>query len=66
MGKSIIDGIIRDQIDQYGKRHIVKRYSTMLGELTRTAYELEDKERASVLTDIEDVLKYIIIGIKEQ
>ncbi len=38
----------------------------MLGELTRTAYELEDKERVSVLTDIEEILRYIIIGIKEQ
>lgn len=66
MRKDIIDGIIRNQIDQYGKKHIVKRYSTMLGELTRTAYELEDKERVSVLTDIEEILKYIIIGIKEQ
>lgn len=66
MRKDIIDGIIRDQIDQYGKKHIIKRYSTMLGELTRTAYELENKERASVLTDIEEILKYIIIGIKEQ
>lgn len=66
MGKDIIDGIIRNQIDQYGKKHIVKRYSIMLGELARTAYELEDKERVSVLTDIEEILRYIIIGIKEQ
>lgn len=66
MGKGIIDGIIKDQIDRKGKKQIVKRYSIMLGELTRTAYELADKERVSVLTDIEEVLKYIIAGIKEQ
>lgn len=66
MKKSIIDDLIKSQIDQYGKKHIVRRYSTMLGELTRTVYELEDKERVSVLTDIEEILRYIIIGIKEQ
>lgn len=63
---TIVDGVIRAWIDQYGKKHMVKRYSIMLRELSRTAYELEDKGRASVLTDIGDILKGIIEGIKSQ
>lgn len=66
MGKSIIDSVIRDQINRYGKRHIVKRYSIMLGELTRTAYELEDLQRGCVLMDIEEVLKCIIEGVNNE
>ncbi|MFV0584987.1 MAG: hypothetical protein ACK5N4_23475 [Parabacteroides gordonii] len=66
MEKSIIDGVLKNQIDQQGKKQVIKRYSIMLGELTKTAYELEDKMRASVLTDISNVLECIIDGIKKQ
>lgn len=59
-----IDSFISKQVNHMGSRHTIRRYSIMLNELTKTMNEMEDKKRASVISDVAHLLRLIICGIK--
>lgn len=49
-----------------GINQVIKRYSIMLDELRFAINEQVDTKRASVLSDIEEVLENILYSIKER
>ena len=62
----IMSNIIERQIKLLGINQVIKRYSIMLDELRFTINEQVDTKRASVLSDIEEVLENILYSIKER
>ena len=62
----IMSNIIERQIKLMGINQVIKRYSIMLDELRSTINEQVDTKRASVLSDIEEVLENILYSIKER
>lgn len=62
----IMSNIIERQIKLMGINQVIKRYSIMLDELRFTINEQVDTKRASVLSDIEEVLENILCSIKER
>lgn len=62
----IMSNIIERQIKLMGINQVIKRYSIMLDELRFTINEQVDTKRASVLSDIEEVLENILYSIKER
>lgn len=61
-----MSNIIERQIKLMGINQVIKRYSIMLDELRFTINEQVDTKRASVLSDIEEVLENILYSIKER
>ena len=64
-----IDNVVKRierQIKLMGINQVIKRYSIMLDELRFTINEQVDTKRASVLSDIEEVLENILYSIKER
>lgn len=61
-----MSNIIERQIKLMGINQVIKRYSIMLDELQFTINEQVDTKRASVLSDIEEVLENILYSIKER
>jgi|GEM_PF-6046656 hypothetical protein len=62
----IMSNIIERQIKLMGINQVIKRYSIMLDELRFAINEQVDTKRASVLSDIEEVLENILYSIKER
>lgn len=62
----IIDNVIQKQIDLQGVDQVVKRYSIMMEEVSRTMSESKDMKQSSILSDVENLLISIISGIKNQ
>lgn len=62
----IMSNIIERQIKLMGINQVIKRYSIMLDKLRFTINEQVDTKRASVLSDIEEVLENILYSIKER
>ena len=62
----IKSNIIERQIKLMGINQVIKRYSIMLDELRFTINEQVDTKRASVLSDIEEVLENILYSIKDR
>lgn len=61
----IMSNIIERQIKLMGINQVIKRYSIMLDELRFAINEQVDTKRASVLSDIEEVLENILYSIKK-
>ena len=61
-----MSNIIERQIKLMGINQVINRYSIMLDELRFTINEQVDTKRASVLSDIEEVLENILYSIKER
>lgn len=62
----IINDFVKDQISKCGKEAILKRYLTMNATLNQIAKEFNDSKKASILTDVVDVLNIITEYIKNK
>lgn len=65
MKKSIIDDWISEQIRVCGKEHILFRCGIMQTELKQSIHDIKDINRASVLSDVLNIVDKITDGIKQ-
>lgn len=64
MDKGIIDYAIYEQINRYGRKHVIAKYEILLNELTEAMNEMGDMKKASIISDAADMISLVIKGLK--